>query len=226
MPLRREDSPKASGFLMTLYSSENPTQCSVETGDCLLQPSSKTARMLDVISARSVARRCRWESTAWGPAASRTGPPGRLLQARGQLVQQFQTPWALAAGRVCLLPHSCFLKITLVLHLWLCQIFVPTWASTLVAASAGCSVFLAHRLLTAVASLVAEDGGLRRVGFSCGSVWALECKLSSCGGWACLLHSLWDLPRPGFEPMPPAGVGRFLTTVLPGKPSFFITRIC
>ena len=52
---------------------------------------------------------------------------------------------------------------------------------------------------------------------SCGS-WALECKLGSCGTWALFLCGMWDLPRPGLEPMFPALAGRFLTTVPPGKP--------
>ena len=34
---------------------------------------------------------------------------------------------------------------------------------------------------------------------SCGS-WALECRLSSCGAQALLLHGTWDLPGPGIEP--------------------------
>ena len=42
---------------------------------------------------------------------------------------------------------------------------------------------------------------------------------------------MWDLPRPGLEPMPPALAGGFLTTVQPGKPllSLFIippTALC
>ena len=51
---------------------------------------------------------------------------------------------------------------------------------------------------------------------SCGS-WALEHRLSSCGARAYLLHGMWDLPGPGFEPMSPALAGGFLTTVPPGK---------
>ena len=51
---------------------------------------------------------------------------------------------------------------------------------------------------------------------SCGSQ-ALESRLSSCGAWAELIH-MWDLPRPGIEPMSPALANRFLTTVPPGSP--------
>ena len=58
---------------------------------------------------------------------------------------------------------------------------------------------------------------------SCG-LRALECRLSSCGTWAQLLRSMWDLPGPGVEPMSPTLAGRFLTTAPAGKsfPSFLI----
>ena len=43
-------------------------------------------------------------------------------------------------------------------------------------------------------------------------------RLSSCGSRAQLPHGMWDLPRPGLEPVFPALAGRFSTTVPPGKP--------
>ena len=43
-------------------------------------------------------------------------------------------------------------------------------------------------------------------------------RLSSWGSRAQLLHGMWDLPRPGFEPVSPALAGRFPTTAPPGKP--------
>ena len=43
-------------------------------------------------------------------------------------------------------------------------------------------------------------------------------RLSNCGSRAQLLRSMWDLPRPGLEPMCPALAGRFSTTAPPGKP--------
>ena len=43
-------------------------------------------------------------------------------------------------------------------------------------------------------------------------------RLSSCGSWAQLLRIMWDLPRPGLEPMSFALAGRFSTTAPPGKP--------
>ena len=59
--------------------------------------------------------------------------------------------------------------------------------------------------LTIVASLVAEQRLQTR-------------RLSSCGSRAQLLGGMWDLPRPGLEPMSPALAGRFSTTAPPGKP--------
>ena len=43
-------------------------------------------------------------------------------------------------------------------------------------------------------------------------------RLSSCGSRAQPLHGMWDLPRPGLEPLSPALAGRFSTTAPPGKP--------
>ena len=68
--------------------------------------------------------------------------------------------------------------------------------------------------LTAAASPVAEHRLQTR-------------RLSSCGSRAQLLRGMWDLPRPGLEPVSPALAGRLSTTVPPGKPNlvlFFISR--
>ena len=43
-------------------------------------------------------------------------------------------------------------------------------------------------------------------------------RLSSCGSRAQLLRGMWDLPRPGLEPLSPALAGRLSTTAPPGKP--------
>ena len=59
--------------------------------------------------------------------------------------------------------------------------------------------------LTIAASLVAEHRLQTR-------------RLSSCGSRAQLLLGMWDLPRPGLEPVSPALAGRFSTTAPPGKP--------
>ena len=60
--------------------------------------------------------------------------------------------------------------------------------------------------LTVAASLVAEHRLQKR-------------RLSNCGSRAQLLRGMWDLPRPGLEPVCPALAGRFSTTAPPGKPS-------
>ena len=59
--------------------------------------------------------------------------------------------------------------------------------------------------LTIAASLVAEHRLQMR-------------RLSNCGSQAQLLRGMWDLPRPGLEPVSPALAGRFSTTAPPGKP--------
>ena len=65
--------------------------------------------------------------------------------------------------------------------------------------------------LTVTASVVAEQTLQKR-------------RLSSCGSRAWLLRGMWDLPRPGLEPVSPALAGRFSTTAPPGKPYTF--NIC
>ena len=62
-----------------------------------------------------------------------------------------------------------------------------------------------RRSLTIAASLVAEHRLQTR-------------RLSNCGSRAQLLCGMWDLPRPGLEPVSPALAGRFPTTAPPGKP--------
>ena len=46
-------------------------------------------------------------------------------------------------------------------------------------------------------------------------------RLSNCGSRAQLLRGMWDLPRPGLEPMSPALAGRLSTTAPPGNASDF-----
>ena len=49
------------------------------------------------------------------------------------------------------------------------------------------------------------------------------CRLSSCGSRALLLRGMWDLPRPGLEPVSLALAGGFSTTAPPGKPSLWFS---
>ena len=50
-------------------------------------------------------------------------------------------------------------------------------------------------------------------------------RLSNRGSRAQLLRSMWDLSRPGLEPVFPALAGRFSTTAPPGKPhNFFLNK--
>ena len=70
--------------------------------------------------------------------------------------------------------------------------------------------------LTVAASLVAEHRLQTR-------------RLSRCGSRAQLLRGMWDLSRPGLEPVSPALAGRFSTTASPGKPPnsfYFHLSIC
>ena len=60
------------------------------------------------------------------------------------------------------------------------------------------------RPLTIAASLVAEHRLQTR-------------RLSNCGSRAQLLRGMWELPRPGLEPVSPALAGRLSTTAPPGK---------
>ena len=61
------------------------------------------------------------------------------------------------------------------------------------------ATLVVHRLLIAVASLVAQLGSRAH-------------GLSSCGAQVWLLASIWDLSRPGIKPVSPALAGGFLTT--------------
>ena len=67
--------------------------------------------------------------------------------------------------------------------------------------------------LTIVASLVAEHR-LQTHG------------LSSCGSRGQSLRGMWDLPRPGLEPVSPALAGSFSTTAPPGKPPVISFGAC
>ena len=97
-----------------------------------------------------------------------------------------------------------FIYLFIYIYFWLFWVFVSVRGISLVAASRG--HFIAVRgPLTVAASLVAEHRLQTR-------------RLSSCGSRVQLLRGMWDLPRPGLEPVSPALAGRFSTTAPPGKP--------
>ena len=54
---------------------------------------------------------------------------------------------------------------------------------------------------------------------------SLERRLSSCGTWAWLLHSMWNLPGSGIELLSPALAGGFLATDTPGNPYIFFLKL-
>ena len=80
---------------------------------------------------------------------------------------------------------------------FLCKGFLQLW-------QAGATLHCGARASIA-ASLVAEHRLQTR-------------RLSSCGSRAQLLRGIWDLPRPGLEPVSPELAGAFSTTAPPGKP--------
>ena len=90
----------------------------------------------------------------------------------------------------------------------------------------------AHGLFIAVASLVNGEQVLcawtlifaARQLRSCGSQ-AREPGLQQLWQMTWLLRNLWNLPRPGIDPVSPALAGRFLSTVPPGR-SFFSFLFC
>ena len=92
------------------------------------------------------------------------------------------------------------------IYLFIYYLLLAVWGLRFCArASSSCGkrgpLFIAVRgPLTIAASLVAER------------------RLSNCGSRAQLLHGMWDLPRPGLEPVSPALAGKFSTTAPPGKP--------
>ena len=75
----------------------------------------------------------------------------------------------------------------------------------------GATLHCSARAFIIAASLVAEHRLQTR-------------RLSNCGSRAQLLRGMWDLPRPGLEPVCPALAGRFSTTAPPGKPSIFLLQ--
>ena len=99
---------------------------------------------------------------------------------------------------------------------WLHWDFVAMCGLSLVMVSGGYSLTAVCRLHIVVASLVEHSlqaRGLQQLQLTGSRVWAQQLQDTR----ACLLHSMWKLPRPGIKPMSPALACRFLTTGPSGK---------
>ena len=124
--------------------------------------------------------------------------------------------------------NGIFLKI---IYFWLCWALTAAHGLSLVAVSGGYSL-LQYTGFSLWWLLLLWSTGSRHMGFSsCGlshcSLQVLDCWLSSCGTQAQLLHSMWNLPRPGIKPVSPAQASEFLTTRPPGNLfSFIIIIFC
>ena len=100
-----------------------------------------------------------------------------------------------------------FLK-KLFTHLWLHWVFVAARGLSLVVVNWDCS-------------------SLRCTGYSLRwllLLWSTGSRLGASGVVAHRLsrpRGMWDLPKPGIEPVSSAWAGRFLTTGPPGKPWFY-----
>ena len=96
----------------------------------------------------------------------------------------------------------------LFIYLWLCWVFRFCARAFSSCGKRGPLFIAVREPLTIMASLVAEHRLQTRM-------------LSSCGSQAQLLRGMWDLPRPGLEPVSPALAGRLSTTAPPGKPLMY-----
>ena len=102
---------------------------------------------------------------------------------------------------------------------WLRRVFVTARGLSLVAASGGYSLLRCEGFSLQWLLLLWSTGS-RHTGFSSCSTWAQQLRLAGSRVQAqqFVAHGhMWNLPRPGIEPMSPAFTGRFLTTVPQGK---------
>ena len=101
-------------------------------------------------------------------------------------------------------------NLILFIYLWLCWVLVSVRGLSLLAVSGGHYSSRCAGLSLSRPLFVVEHRLQTR-------------RLSSCGSRAELLRGMWDLPRPGLEPVSPALAGRLSTTAPPGKPiNFFL----
>ena len=143
----------------------------------------------------------------WGPSyliRSGTGVSSRPQVA----MQRAKTKSGLQAGFFWLkqLKKKLLLFLNLFIYLFLAVLGLRFCARAFSSCGERGPLFIAVRgPLTIAASLVAEHRLQTR-------------RLSNCGSRAQLLRSMWDLPRPGLEPVSPALAGRLSTTAPPRKP--------
>ena len=141
-----------------------------------------------------------------------------------------------SAGRIpcqssLLYPWWFFFSFLICIYLFslrLCWVFVAACRLSLAVASGGYSVLPVPWLLIAMASLAvdrvlqgAQASVVAAPGLSSFSSRAPEYRLIRCGTRAQVPCSMWDLPRPGIEPVSLALQGGFLTTGPPGKPLLY-----
>ena len=105
---------------------------------------------------------------------------------------------------------------------WLCWVFVAAWVF-LQLLQVGATLQMRGASLSLQSLLLLWSGALGLMSFSSCSSQALEHRLGDCGTRIQFFHSVWDLPRPGIEPMFLALAGRFFTTEPPGN--FYVTYI-
>ena len=121
-------------------------------------------------------------------------------------IQSLALTWILASEYSLFSFFFFFFLKYLFIYLWLCWVGLRFCARAFSSCGKRGPLFIAVRgPLTIAAPLVAEHRLQTR-------------RLSSCGSRAHLLRGMWDLPRPGLEPVSPALAGRLSTTVPPGKP--------
>ena len=142
--------------------------------------------------------------------ADRTSPPpspGALNHRR--IYSRLLKPWDLFGNRKATLFFFFFLNdysVFILFILLMAVLGLRFWARAFSSCGERGPLSIAVRgPLTVAASLVAEHRLQTR-------------RLSSCGSRAQLLRDMWDLPRPGLEPVSPALAGGFSTTAPPGKP--------
>ena len=123
-------------------------------------------------------------------------------------------PCKLSMPLSCLCLKNILFSVALVLHCF-ARAFSSWWAGVTLhcgAQASPCSFFSCCRAqaLGPGTSVVAAPG------------------LSSCGARTSLLRVMWNLPKPGIEPMSPTLAGRFFSTAPPGKSlvQFMCQNLC